>query len=233
MASGTLDGAYTFDDEAGAKISGANPVPGRFRPATPAAGLEGSTGTGKWSLWLLNDSTSGGILRSFTVTLTYATCDSDGDGVEESADNCPTLANDQADIDGDSVGDACDVNDDGDALPDATDGCPATASGTGSGCPAATRSAAVTHLAKKKRVVLATRSLVAACRPGAEMTFWRKRRGKDLRVVVASTNSSGKIRLRSPKKAGRYYATVAASYVPGAAECGSARSKTIRIRHRR
>src|SRR5262245_50070877 len=40
------------------------------------------------------------------------TSDSDRDGVADPADNCPTVANaDQRDIDGDSVGDACDAVD--------------------------------------------------------------------------------------------------------------------------
>ena len=45
--------------------------------------------------------------------------DSDGDGVCGDSDNCPDVANaDQADGDGDLVGDVCDDDDDGDALTD-------------------------------------------------------------------------------------------------------------------
>jgi Big-like domain-containing protein/VCBS repeat protein/FG-GAP repeat protein len=45
--------------------------------------------------------------------------DSDGDGVPDSRDNCPGVANaDQADLDGDRLGDLCDLDDDGDGLPD-------------------------------------------------------------------------------------------------------------------
>jgi hypothetical protein len=51
--------------------------------------------------------------------------DSDGDGVPNGADNCPTTANaDQADFDGDGQGDACDGDDDNDGVPDESDAFP-------------------------------------------------------------------------------------------------------------
>lgn len=65
--------------------------------------------------------------------------DGDGDGVGDTRDNCPTVANgDQADFDNDGEGDACDLDDDGDGVNDGTDACPGTPAGTqvnGSGCP--------------------------------------------------------------------------------------------------
>lgn len=46
-----------------------------------------------------------------------AATDSDGDGVADSADNCPTVANaDQADVDGDGLGDLCDPQPQADAF---------------------------------------------------------------------------------------------------------------------
>lgn len=50
--------------------------------------------------------------------------DADGDGVTDSADNCPATANsDQANNDGDGLGDACDPDDDNDGVPDTADNC--------------------------------------------------------------------------------------------------------------
>jgi hypothetical protein len=67
--------------------------------------------------------------------------DADGDGVPDSSDNCPAVANpDQADLDEDGVGDACDDEDnrdtDGDGVENHADQCP-TEPGPASnnGCP--------------------------------------------------------------------------------------------------
>ncbi len=55
--------------------------------------------------------------------------DPDGDGVDDPPDNCPLVANpDQADNDGDGIGNACDPtpdgpDTDGDGVPDVTDNC--------------------------------------------------------------------------------------------------------------
>ena len=72
-----------------------------------------------------------GTLACAACAFDTSGCDSDGDGVVDGADNCPNAANaDQADADGDGVGDACDpdlIDSDGDGTVDAQDCAPADA----------------------------------------------------------------------------------------------------------
>lgn len=62
---------------------------------------------------------------TFTLTVTTVQPDTDGDGVSDATDNCPSTDNpDQADFDGDGIGDVCDPDDDNDGVDDTADNCP-------------------------------------------------------------------------------------------------------------
>ncbi|MCK9825385.1 thrombospondin type 3 repeat-containing protein [Nocardioides cavernae] len=228
---GALTGTYTFDDEAGTrKVSGATNGPGTYFPATPASGLEDFPAVGSWSLWVLNySSTVGGTLSSFSLTLTYATCDTDGDGVEDKVDNCVTTPNaDQSNRDDDALGDACDLDSDGDGLAEAADGCPTVASSTPTGCPTAPRTAKLRWLDGRKRLQATVSSPVAACEAGARITLWKVRVHRDTKLLAVDASVAGRYRFKVPRGA-RYRVTVSSSYSPGQAECGKAVSRKVRV----
>ena len=61
---------------------------------------------------------------NYVAELTCEITDTDGDGVIDAGDNCPTTPNaDQANNDGDPQGDVCDADDDNDGVPDGADNC--------------------------------------------------------------------------------------------------------------
>ena len=74
--------------------------------------------------YTVNNSVVGGLVLAShsggdSIHVTYIP-DQDGDSVADSLDNCPAVANpNQANFDGDSEGDACDLDDDNDGMPDA------------------------------------------------------------------------------------------------------------------
>jgi len=67
----------------------------------------------------------GAVVDDFQVSGFQDDEDDDNDGVLDVDDNCPLQANaDQADNDGDGLGDVCDPDDDNDGIPDSQDLCP-------------------------------------------------------------------------------------------------------------
>ena len=73
----------------------------------------------------LSGSSCGPAIDVVSVTEEALEQDADGDGIDDDEDNCPDDANpDQADLDDDGVGDACDPDVDGDGTDDAEDNCP-------------------------------------------------------------------------------------------------------------
>ena len=229
MATGPLNGRYSFDDEAGTtKLVGPSPASNTYLPATPATGLEQYPANGGWSLWVLNQAPYAATLRSWSLTLTYATCDTDGDGVEDKADNCPTAANaDQANRDTDGLGDACDLDIDGDSLANTGDGCPTASSSNATGCPSASRKASLRWVKAKKRLEASITSPVAACSARARIVLWRVRPNRDFKLVGVTATSRGRYLFKVPRGS-RYYVTVSPSYASGQAECAKATSRKVR-----
>jgi hypothetical protein len=105
-----------------------------------------------------------------------APADSDGDGVPDASDNCPSVANsDQADGDGDAQGNACDPDDDNDGVPDAQDACPGIPAQTPTGCPA-------------QATPSPQPSLVDTATPGLTLGGKKTQKaGKTVSVVVSAT----------------------------------------------
>jgi subtilisin-like proprotein convertase family protein len=81
-----------FDDAAVTPISwGGSPFNGRFVPSKPLGLRSGVTG-GKFELVVFDDAVNNsGTLDSWSLVVTYKSCDLDSDGVEDHADQCLDL----------------------------------------------------------------------------------------------------------------------------------------------
>ena len=76
-----------------------------------------------------NDGYIDDILLSLTTNTNSGPADTDGDGISDNTDNCPSVNNPgQNNTDGDTQGNACDDDDDNDGTPDASDAFPLDAS---------------------------------------------------------------------------------------------------------
>jgi hypothetical protein len=99
-----------------------NAAANRSAISSTITGLSIPAGATFWIRW--KEFGFGSVHGLAVDNLSVAFPDGDGDGVENTSDNCPSVSNpSQADADGDGVGDACDPDVDGDGAPNASDNC--------------------------------------------------------------------------------------------------------------
>ncbi len=127
--SGSQVRPLSWDDEAAA-VYGTASEAGTYLPHQPLGVHDGSVSGGTWRLLVdnWNPNIADGRVVSWSVRISYTSCDGDADGVEDHVDNCTGAGNpDQADADRDGTGDACDGDPDGDGVVGPGDNCPSVA----------------------------------------------------------------------------------------------------------
>ena len=117
-----------FDDDATTPIaSGSGPFAGTFSPDQPLSTYNGTLSRGIWTLVVVDMiDADGGSFNSWSIDIcgSIDPDDFDGDGALNDVDNCLiTFNEDQADNDGDGIGDLCDDDDDNDGVLDVNDNC--------------------------------------------------------------------------------------------------------------
>ncbi|MFS3126962.1 thrombospondin type 3 repeat-containing protein [Nocardioides sp. Bht2] len=118
----------TFDDASSTSINKRS-GPGSYAPKQNLSRFEGRTADGAWTLTTPRQvgRSENGQMHSWSAVVTYD-CDYDKDGVADTRDNCPTVANtSQSNLDRDGLGDACDPDMDGDGVLNNKDNCPTRA----------------------------------------------------------------------------------------------------------
>lgn len=122
----TSRGAGGADDSAEAGQAGSTSSGGSTAVGEGSAGEVGVSGEGGSSGATVEEPGTGGAeAGAGGMSGVPPEPDGDEDGVADAADNCPNDSNpDQADVDGDGLGDVCDPDVDGDDIDNAADNCP-------------------------------------------------------------------------------------------------------------
>lgn len=144
LVSGRTDNGdnYTntiFDSDASTTLTTASaPYTGVFLPEGDLARLKGEESFGDWTLKVVDGGPADvGQIDNWSLEIcgVVLPSDNDNDGVDNAIDNCMDTPNpDQADTDGDGIGDVCDTtptgDDDNDGVDNAIDQCPNSAAGS-------------------------------------------------------------------------------------------------------